>query len=71
MLPALSGNAPSVGAVARHYGDLPLSGFVVERGDEAGAFHGALLPTSTVMQSREDRARLAREGVGLRRDTPT
>lgn len=62
MLPALDGQAPSAGAVARHYGSL-LTGFVVEHGDEA-SLRGLDLPvhaTGTVMQSKQDRERLARE----------
>jgi hypothetical protein len=60
MLPLLGGNEPSAGAVARHYSGL-LRGFVVERGDEAGARDVRLLSTETIMRTREDRIRLAEE----------
>lgn len=60
MIPALSGEPPSAAAVARHYGKL-LTGFVVERGDEQGMSGVPVHATETVMQSREDRIRLARE----------
>ena len=60
MLPDLAGEAPSARAIARHYGAL-LTGFVVERGDEEGAFGGPMLSTGTVMHSKDDRVRLARD----------
>ena len=62
MIPALRGESPSALAVARHYDGL-LAGIVVERGDE-GAFEGAsvgVLATDTIMKSRADSLRLARE----------
>ncbi len=58
MIPALSGAPPSAQAVLERYGGL-LSGFVVERGDEV---RGApSLATDTIMRTRDDRLRLARE----------
>ena len=60
MIPALAKRAPSAAAIAAHYGDL-LSGMVVERGDEADLGHLPTLATATVMKSRRDRLRLARE----------
>jgi LPPG:FO 2-phospho-L-lactate transferase len=60
MIPALAGEPASAGAVARHYGSL-LSGFVVEHGDEQSIEGPALYGTQTIMQSRDDRARLARQ----------
>jgi LPPG:FO 2-phospho-L-lactate transferase len=60
MLPALGAGAASAGAVARHYSGL-LRGFVVEHGDEDGVSGVRVLSTSTVMRTREDRIRLARE----------
>jgi LPPG:FO 2-phospho-L-lactate transferase len=62
MLPALDGQAPSAGAVARHYGSL-LSGFVVEHGDEAEvqALGLPVHATGSVMRTLQDRARLARD----------
>jgi LPPG:FO 2-phospho-L-lactate transferase len=58
MLPALANEAPSAGAIARHYGSL-LTGFVVERGDEAAKV--PVHATGTVMRTKDDRVRLARE----------
>jgi LPPG:FO 2-phospho-L-lactate transferase len=60
MIPALAREPASAGAVARHYGSL-LLGFVMERGDEASVRGPALCATETVMQTRDDRARLARQ----------
>jgi LPPG:FO 2-phospho-L-lactate transferase len=57
MIPQLTGQPASAAAVARHYGPL-LAAMVVERGDEV---EGRCLATDTVMKSREDRLRLARE----------
>lgn len=59
MIPALEGRAPSAAAIAAHYVPL-LSAIVVEAGDESGLELPAL-GTSTVMRSRDDRERLARE----------
>jgi LPPG:FO 2-phospho-L-lactate transferase len=60
MIPELTGQAPSAGAIARHYGGL-LAGLVVERGDEAAVDGVKLLATDTIMRTRDDRARLAAE----------
>jgi LPPG:FO 2-phospho-L-lactate transferase len=60
MIPALAGEAPTAGAVARHYGGL-LAGVVVERGDEASVAGVPVYATATVMGDRADRTRLARE----------
>lgn len=60
MIPELAKEAPTAQAIARHYGGL-LSGLVVERGDEEGVRGLPVLATSTVMQSRPDSLRLARE----------
>ena len=60
MIRDLTGLEPSAGAVARHYGSL-LRGMVVERGDEGTVAGIAVQGTSTVMRSRDDRLRLARE----------
>lgn len=60
MLPVLDAEQASAGAVAHHYQPL-LGGFVVERGDEAAVRGGRVLPTQTIMRSREDRVRLAEE----------
>jgi LPPG:FO 2-phospho-L-lactate transferase len=60
MIQDLRGEAPSAGAIARHYGGL-LSAMVVERGDEATVASIPTLGTSTVMRSLDDRLRLARE----------
>jgi LPPG:FO 2-phospho-L-lactate transferase len=60
MIRELAGEAPSAGAVARHYRGL-VRAMVVERGDEATVHAMPVLGTSTVMRSRDDRLRLARE----------
>jgi LPPG:FO 2-phospho-L-lactate transferase len=60
MIPQLTGEAASAGAIARHYRGL-LRAMVVERGDEATVGSLPVLGASTVMRSREDRLRLARE----------
>ena len=60
MIVDLAGEPPSAGAVVRHYRDL-LRAVVVENGDEATVSSIPVLGTSTVMRSREDRLRLARE----------
>jgi LPPG:FO 2-phospho-L-lactate transferase len=58
MIPQLTGQPASAAAVARHYGPL-LSAMVVERGDEIDGVR--CLATDTVMKTRDDRLRLARE----------
>jgi LPPG:FO 2-phospho-L-lactate transferase len=60
MIPELTGEAASAGAVARHYRGL-LRAMVVERGDESTVASLPVLGASTVMRSRDDRERLARE----------
>ena len=60
MIVDLAGEPPSAGAVVRHYRGL-LRGVVVEHGDEATVSSIPVLGTSTIMRSREDRFRLARE----------
>jgi LPPG:FO 2-phospho-L-lactate transferase len=60
MIRDLAQQEPSAGAVARHYGTM-LRGMVVERGDERTVSSLPVRATSTVMRSRDDRLRLARE----------
>ena len=60
MIRDLTKEAASAGAVARHYRGL-VRAMVVERGDEATASGVRVLGTSTIMRSRDDRARLAGE----------
>lgn len=60
MIRDMADEAPSAGAVVRHYRGL-VRGVVVEGGDEATVPGMPVLGTSTVMRSRGDRARLARE----------
>jgi LPPG:FO 2-phospho-L-lactate transferase len=60
MIRELTGEAASAGAVARHYRGL-LRAMVVERGDESTVASIPVLGASTVMRSRDDRERLARE----------
>lgn len=64
MIPALSGARASAQAVLDRYDGL-LTGFVVERGDEV---RGApSLSTDTIMRTRGDRLRLAREVLAFAR----
>jgi LPPG:FO 2-phospho-L-lactate transferase len=60
MIPRLRSEPASAGAIARHYGAL-LAGMVVERGDEGGLDDTKVRATDTVMTSRTDALRLARE----------
>jgi LPPG:FO 2-phospho-L-lactate transferase len=60
MIRELTGEAPSAGAVVRHYRGL-VRAMVVERGDEGTVASIPVLGTQTVMRSRGDRLRLARE----------
>jgi LPPG:FO 2-phospho-L-lactate transferase len=60
MIPELAGLPPSPEAIVRHYGGL-LAGIVVERGDEGGVTGLPVLAADTVMRSRADSLRLARE----------
>jgi LPPG:FO 2-phospho-L-lactate transferase len=67
MIRDLTGEAPTPGAIVRHYRGL-VRGIVVERGDEAVVKGVPLLATSTVMRSREDRLRLAEETLRFARE---
>jgi LPPG:FO 2-phospho-L-lactate transferase len=60
MIPDLTGEPASAGAVARHYRGL-LRAMVVERGDEGTVESIPVLGTATVMRSRDDRLALANE----------
>jgi LPPG:FO 2-phospho-L-lactate transferase len=60
MIPALAQREASALAIAAHYGAL-LKGLVLERGDEPASCELPLLATRTVMRTRRDRVRLARE----------
>jgi LPPG:FO 2-phospho-L-lactate transferase len=60
MIPALAQQQASAFAIAAHYGTL-LKGLVLERGDERAGSELPLLATRTVMRTRRDRTRLARE----------
>jgi LPPG:FO 2-phospho-L-lactate transferase len=70
MIATLAGEPPSAAAVARHYGGL-LAGMVVERGDEAAFAEDAalrglpVLATDTIMRSKAERLRLARETLAF------
>lgn len=66
MLRDIDGRAPSPGAVAAHYDGL-VGAWVVERGDERDpSLAGArVCATDTVMRSRDDRERLARETLAF------
>jgi LPPG:FO 2-phospho-L-lactate transferase len=65
MIPQIDGRAPSAEAVAMHYEGL-LDGYVVHHGDRFGAPY-PVLETNIRIQSREDRARLARELIEFAR----
>jgi LPPG:FO 2-phospho-L-lactate transferase len=60
MMRDLTGEAATAGGVAAHYRGL-ICAMVVERGDEATVPSIPVLGTSTIMRSRDDRLRLARE----------
>lgn len=60
MLATLDGVTPSAGAVAAHYAGL-LAGYVVQSGDEATVSGPRVLATDTMMRTRADSLRLARE----------
>jgi LPPG:FO 2-phospho-L-lactate transferase len=60
MIPELTGKPASVRAVAAHYGSM-LRGMVVERGDQGGLADVPVLVADTIMKSRADSLRLARE----------
>jgi len=60
MVHDLTGKTASAGAVAEHYRGL-LHAMVVEHGDESTVASMPVRGTSTVMRSRDDRLRLARE----------
>lgn len=70
MIATLADEAPSAAAVAHHYGGL-LAGMVVERGDETvfaadPALRGLRIhATDTIMRSKADRLRLARETLAF------
>jgi LPPG:FO 2-phospho-L-lactate transferase len=66
MIPTLAGRPASATAIAAHYGAL-LSGLVVERGDEEGFGELRVMATATVMHSRTERTRLARELLAFAR----
>jgi LPPG:FO 2-phospho-L-lactate transferase len=68
MIRDLEGEAPSAGAVERHYEGL-LRAMVVESGDEATVSSIPVLGTSTVMRSKDDRLRLAREVLAFSAET--
>jgi LPPG:FO 2-phospho-L-lactate transferase len=60
MIRGLAAEEPSPAAVARHYAPA-LRGMVVERGDEWSAEGVRVLGTETLMRTRDDSVRLARE----------
>jgi LPPG:FO 2-phospho-L-lactate transferase len=65
MIRQIDGRAPSAEAVAQHYEGL-LDGYVVHHGDRFVASY-PILETNIRIQSREDRARLARELIEFAR----
>jgi LPPG:FO 2-phospho-L-lactate transferase len=60
MIRDLARTDPTPAAIAAHYGPR-LRGLVVERGDEASVTSTRVLATDTIMKTRADSARLARE----------
>jgi LPPG:FO 2-phospho-L-lactate transferase len=62
MIRDLAGEPATAGAITRHYRGL-LRAIIVERGDQTTVGALPVLPTSTVMRSRDDRLRLAREAL--------
>jgi LPPG:FO 2-phospho-L-lactate transferase len=69
MIPELTGQPATASAVARHYGPL-LSAMVVERGDDTDFGALPLLATDTIMKTRDDRLRLARETLAFAAGLP-
>jgi LPPG:FO 2-phospho-L-lactate transferase len=69
MIPELTGGAASAGAIVAHYQGL-LGGIVVESGDEGGVQGPRVLATSTIMKSRADSLRLAREVLAFAESSP-
>jgi LPPG:FO 2-phospho-L-lactate transferase len=65
MLRAISNEEPGPLAISRYYAPL-LSGIVVEEGEEAADFR--MKPSRTVMLTREDSLRLARDVLGFVRE---
>jgi len=68
MIRDLTGEEASAGAVARHYRALTRAAMVVERGDEGSVDCMSVLGTSTIMRSRADRLRFAREVLSFAAD---
>jgi LPPG:FO 2-phospho-L-lactate transferase len=64
MIPELTGAPASATAIARHYGAL-LRGLIVERGDEHDIAGPKVRATDTIMRTRADRLRLARETLAF------
>jgi LPPG:FO 2-phospho-L-lactate transferase len=69
MIPELTGEAATAGAIVAHYGGL-LAGMVVERGDEDGVAGIPVLPADTIMKTRADSLRLAREVLAFAESLP-
>jgi LPPG:FO 2-phospho-L-lactate transferase len=67
MIPALRGEPASASAIVRHYDGL-LAGIVVQTGDEEGLGETTVHATDTVMKSRPDALRLAREALSFARE---
>jgi LPPG:FO 2-phospho-L-lactate transferase len=69
MIVDLAREAASPAAVARHYGP-GLRGLVVEHGDEASVTEVPVRGAETVMRTRADSARLAREVLAFAQELP-
>ena len=72
MIVDLAGEPPTPAALVRHYhhGRRGLRGIVVERGDEPSVRDLPVLGTSTIMKTRADSARLAREVLAFAQELP-
>jgi LPPG:FO 2-phospho-L-lactate transferase len=69
MIPDLAGVAPSPSAIVSHYGP-QLRGIVVERGDESAVTGIPVRGADTIMKTRADSARLAREVLAFAQELP-
>ena len=69
MIVDLAGEPPTPAAVVRHYG-AGLRGIVVERGDEASVTGVPVRAADTIMKTRTDSAKLAREVLAFAQELP-
>ena len=69
MIVDLAGEPPTPAAIVRHYGG-GLRGIVVEQGDEAAVRDLPVRGAATIMKTRADSARLAREVLAFAQELP-